>query len=258
MLQLVSHVEGNAMRLAAAAAAASRAQGDSWKQVATAAGITEASARARWGGAKAARLIADTTPVTRQRTRPAVHPRLPLADSVLLPATGGARERARMLGRALQVLRQRSERSIEHLAQSADVPVTAVCMVLEGEAVAPWPLTYLLTDRMGGEPQDLRWLWQRAWYGSPRSALSGDYGDVQAILRGAHVAAGAPELPVVADQAGLTTEEAAAILDGSLVPDWPVLCRLAACLGADPDDLTPVRVPRQERARLPEEGRHDS
>ncbi len=254
VLELTAQVQGNAVRLTVALAAVARAGGATWDEVAAAAGISSASARARWGGPKAARLVAGASPTAVHRPRSAIYWTAPIANNGFLPAAPAVRERARMLGSALKVLQQRSPLSIEQLARMADVPLAAVYMALDGQAVAPWPTTYTLADLLGGEPGELRWLWERAWHGSVRLSPADEFGALSTVLRGARLGAGAPALPAISEQAGLAFEETAAIFDGGVEPDWPTLCRLVNCFGVSPEELRTLRVSEQRRIPFGAEG----
>lgn len=257
VLQLASQVEGNAVRLAAAAAVVAHAEGMDWEEIDSAAGTTEASARARWGGAKAARLLAGGSPTAGQRTWPVTRRTVSITDDLLLPAAPmvpAVPQHAHMLGNALKTLQQRSGLSPQCLARGAEMPLVAVHLMLQGRVVAPWALTYALTDLLGGEPEEVRWLWERAWHKTLRYELADRPGALSAVLRGAHLAAGAPELSGVDERAGLAPEEAAAVLAGRTEPDWDVFSRLFASLGGDPQDLQPSWMPRKGRARTSEAG----
>ncbi|SFY51988.1 helix-turn-helix domain-containing protein [Streptomyces sp. F-1] len=251
VFHLAGQAKESAGRLETAAAAVARAEGKEWSEIGAAAGITEASARARWGGAKAAKLLAGTTAGAGRTAQPPVHRIRPYEDRVLVPAVSAVREQAHRLGNALKTLQQRSGLSLEHLASRAEAPLAHVQLVIEGQAVAPWPLTYVLADLLGGDPADVRWLWERAWYGTSRLDPVGRPGALSAILRGARLAAGAPELSVVSGRAGLAPQEAASLLEGRIEPDWDVFSRLFTSLGGDAEVLRPPRVPAQGKGPEP-------
>ncbi|MDN3265732.1 helix-turn-helix transcriptional regulator [Streptomyces sp. CSDS2] len=237
VFRLADQVQGNAVRLAAAAAAFHRSEGATWQEVAAAAGVSEASARATWGGVTAARLLASAPAGAEQRTR-LTHRTVSFADFVVLPVAVGMRQRGRALSAALETLRKRSGLGFEDLAHRADMPLAAVHLIMEGTAVPTWSVTYVLADLLGGEPGALKWLWERAWHGTPRHHPA-DGDQLLAALRGAHLAAGGPGFSVVGGRAGLTPEETEAVIEGRTEPDWPVLARLFDSLGVDPDELRP-------------------
>jgi hypothetical protein len=98
--------------------------------------------------------------------------------------------------------------------------------------IAPWPVVYMLSHVLGGDPQELRWLWQHAW-GQP---APGDVYDsperLRAALRGARLAAGLPDLAASCPP-DRDVAEVEAVFDGQAVPDWPLISEILTVLGAD-------------------------
>ncbi|WP_268240295.1 helix-turn-helix domain-containing protein [Streptomyces kronopolitis] len=193
--------------------------------------MSEGQARARWGGPRSAqRLTArDPAPWAGQP-----HSLPPGACGAATRPDRGARQAAAALGRALRTLRARSGLDLDDVAAEAGMPLFAVRWVLEGQVVVPWTATYTLVHLLGGQPGDLRLLWQSASQSVPRVPDAPRLGSqIAAGLRGARLAAGYPTAAAVSPP-GLTEAEAEAVFDGRLVPEWRVLCEMLLWLGADP------------------------
>ncbi|MFJ8697593.1 hypothetical protein [Streptomyces roseolilacinus] len=232
VLELTERLRQDADCLAAVAADAARQRGWAWQEVASAAALSEASARARWGGVRVSRLVAGRVPLT--SARPAHRePPAPMAGEFTVrpaaPAAGGA---AQALGAALRTLYERSGAGLSRVSSITDLPIPVLTPMLEGRTVAPWPVVYMLSHVLGGEPQELRWLWQHAW-GQP---APGDVHDsperLRAALRGARLAAGLPDLAASCPP-DRDVAEVRAVFDGGAVPDWPVISEVLTVLGAD-------------------------
>ncbi|GHA18732.1 hypothetical protein ACFOOM_32665 [Streptomyces echinoruber] len=254
MFELAFQAQREAVRLVAAVTVVASAEGKEWREIAEAAGTTEASARAHWGGAKAAELLAETSSTAGRRTQPTTRMAMAFTDGVLLPVVLAMQQGAQLLGNALKTLQRNLGVSPEELTQRAEVPVPAVHLVVDGQAVAPWTLTYVLIDLMEDDPEEIKWLWERAWYGRCHRDLAAGLGTLSAAFRGARIAAGTPELSAVSRRAGLAPEEAVALFEGRTNPDRSVFSLLIASLGADPEGLWPPQVPQHMTMREPQSG----
>ncbi|MEU2794423.1 hypothetical protein [Streptomyces sp. NPDC007100] len=220
---------------AAAAVVEARSEGAEWAEIADAAGVNEASARARWGGAKANRTLARY----QQAGGGEVEPRSGLLairqclGSDVLPVPPMAEEAVRRLAKALATLRRASQTELSTIAARLVLPISLVALVFEGQGLPSWPVTYMLTEAVGGSPADLRLLWERAWGTESNTSLTAPQ-RLPAALRGAHLVAGAPEVSSLCAEAGLDAAVVTAALEGRKVPDWDVLRELITCLGAEP------------------------
>ncbi|MDK1349109.1 hypothetical protein QNO09_38880 [Streptomyces sp. 378] len=234
VLELTAGLREDADCLAAVAVDAARHHGWAWGEVASAAGLSEASARARWGGVRVSRLVSARVPL--YSALPA-HRELP--PSAVYPETDvqaegkGAPVAARELCTALRTLYERSGVSHRRVSDSTGLPVAVVTSVLDGHMVPSWPETYLLTHAAGGDPQDMRPLWQHAWGMPSPNEMRNSGGDLGAALLGARLAAGFPD-PATVCPPNLDPAEARMTLQGELVLDWPALSDLLVRLGADP------------------------
>ncbi|MFI1112862.1 helix-turn-helix domain-containing protein [Streptomyces physcomitrii] len=138
VVRLTDCLQQDSIALVAAVVDEKRAQGQTWVEIAGQAGRTSTSARARWGGGRVREM---------------------LSARAMSEAEPGSRAR---LGRALRLLRRRSGISLAHLARVTGLPGAVIASLLRGDAVASWPETYMLTHALGGEPKDIRSLWELA------------------------------------------------------------------------------------------------
>ncbi|MGW8452461.1 helix-turn-helix domain-containing protein [Streptomyces niveus] len=227
---VAGHIARDAECLAAVAVDAAVRRGESWQDVADATGVSRASATARWGGTRTSGLLAARVPppviLSASTDSPACatcavpRPR----SSVRAPGAG------RNLGAALRTLRGRSRVTLAEVAALTGLSLEAVTDMVEGRTVASWPETYTVTHVLRGHPQDLLHLWECA-SGDRLHAGGSDTDRLAAALRGAWLAAGAPNLAVAFD---VDAEEARATLCGQVVPPWPTVKSLLAGLRADP------------------------
>ncbi|MGW4345359.1 hypothetical protein ACWEL8_09805 [Streptomyces sp. NPDC004690] len=237
VLALAARIAEDVDCLVAAAVADRRTAGRPWADVAVAAQMSEGSARARWGGRQGARRLASREPMPWAHRAHGV----PQAAAVATRRSAeGAQRSAAALARALRTLHQRSGTGLDQVAGEAGVPLSVVRGVLEGEVVAPWPVTFVLAHLLGGQPADLRLLWASAAKPDGHETRSSSPGaSLGAGLRGARLAAGCPDAALVRP-AGLSEAEAEATFAGRLVPRWSVLCELLARLDADPEPFEKV------------------
>ncbi|WP_199931047.1 hypothetical protein [Streptomyces sp. CB02923] len=236
MLDLAARLREDALCYAAAAVIEARSEGSGWIEIADAAGATEASVRARWGGAKAQTILARRQSATdgevKLRSRPFTAGQGSGCD--VLPVPPVAEEAVRHLAKALTTLRHMSDVELTAVAERTVLPVSLVALVCEGRALPSWPVTYMLAEATGGAPGDLRLLWERAWGPEPFTPLNSPQ-RLSAALRGAHLAAGAPELSCLCAQADLDAAVVGAALDGRTMPAWDTIRALLTHLGAEPD-----------------------
>ncbi|WP_069628976.1 helix-turn-helix domain-containing protein [Streptomyces niveus] len=227
---LAGHIARDAECLTAVAVDSAVRRGESWQDVAAAAGVSRASATARWGGSRTSALLAARVPPPMilsastdspsGTSRAVPHPR----------SSGQAPGARRNLGAALRTLRGRSRVSLSEVAAVTGLPLETVTDMVEGRTVVSWPETYTVTHALRGQPQDLLHLWECA-SGDRLPGGGGSTGRLAAALRGAWLAAGAPSLAVASD---VDVAQARAALCGRVVPSWPTVRVLLAGLGADP------------------------
>ena len=239
---LARHIAREAECLAAVAVDVALRRGESWQDIATAAGVSRASATARWGGSRASDLLAARMPTPMLLTEDGNFPAgaTSAAPRGTHPHSPGrvAPGACRNLGAALRTLRKASRASLTETAAVTGLSLTAVSDMVEGRAVASWPETYTVAHVLGGEPEDLRHLWECA--SGQRLPMSWSSTDrLAAALRGAWLAAGAPSLTIASD---VNVAVARAALRGQAVPPWPVVTALLAELGVSPGMFEPLWV----------------
>lgn len=110
-----------------------------------------------------------------------------------------------------------------------------------------------MTHAAGGDPQDMRLLWQYAWGMPSPNEMRSSAGDLGAALRGARLAAGFPD-PAIVCPPNLGVAEARMALEGELVPDWPALSDILVRLGADPSRFEQLWVAARSAQRAIREG----
>ncbi|MGW2858197.1 helix-turn-helix domain-containing protein [Streptomyces sp. NPDC001205] len=240
--ELMARVRGVADELecyAAAAVSDARARGMSWESVGQAAFIAPVTARARWRQAEITRLF------QRHREQHA-------ARDVEAPPTGQVRQltdeaslaQARgthSLAGALTFLLRHSSLSIKEVAGRTGLSPSYVSRIVAGERVPTWEAVWDLARALGGDPADLRALWEGA-QGLTRPArppLDEAVERLGAALRGVYLAAGCPGYERVSQLTEGVVD--AAIVEGALlgqvVPCWETTSALLTALHARPCDL---------------------
>ncbi|WP_371790314.1 helix-turn-helix domain-containing protein [Streptomyces sp. NBC_01471] len=232
---LAERIAWDAKCLVAVAVDTALRRGDSWQDIAVAAGVNRASATARWGGSRVSELLAARLPPPMILRAAADFPArpVPCAPRVPCPRTSGrvAPGARRDLGAALRTLRRASRTSLSEAAAVTGQTLEQITDIVEGRTVRSWPVTYTVAHALGGEPQDLLHLWEHA--SGERLATHGSNGTdrLAAALRGAWLAAGGPSPAIVSD---VDVAVARATLCGRVVPPWPMVSALLAGFGADP------------------------
>ncbi|MBC3844684.1 helix-turn-helix transcriptional regulator [Streptacidiphilus sp. 4-A2] len=212
---------------AAAAVHEARVFGDSWADVALAAGVSADTARERWSEGRVRRLM------DRRSSQPArVRGSGGRVGGKVVQPRGGS---VLGLAGALSFLLRRSELTMHEVAQQAGVSASFVSRILTGERVPSWQVAHMLASVLGGDPEDLRFLWESAQglVGCPRQPLEQAVARLHAAVRGLYLAAGRPDLRRLCSRAqgGITADLAQAVLAGACVPDWRATAALAAGLG---------------------------
>ncbi|MFG2402614.1 helix-turn-helix domain-containing protein [Streptomyces lydicus] len=228
---------------AAAAVHDARVAGSGWETVASAAGVSVATARERWGERRVRRLLArrarQQCPCLPPRTE--TQPPAESADSS--PAKAGkdptlAGRAVHKLGSALSHLQRQSGMTIYQAAQQADLSASYVSRVLAGERVPGWPVVHMLATIFGGRAGEFRILWESAQGVSypSRQDVQGAAQRLQDALRGLYLAASCPEVEHLSGR-GLSAQVAGEALRGEVVPDWPTTSALVPRLGGHPGGI---------------------
>ncbi|MEF3119228.1 helix-turn-helix transcriptional regulator [Streptomyces chrestomyceticus] len=233
-----------------------RADGTRWETVAEAAGISESTARRKWGRAAArpkttpapppapaARAAAALPP---QRGAPTSPPGPPpsAADDHGPPHPAPGLTSLQQFASALSHLQRSSGKVVRDIATAAGVSASYVSRVISGERLPSWSVARRITVACDGDPTALRTLWCAARGIAPSAKVTTEdaVGALHAALRGLYLSAGRPDpyLLHTQCQGALSEEQITDVFDGQYLPDWPVLGRLVLALEGRPDALHPL------------------
>ncbi|MGW0902905.1 helix-turn-helix domain-containing protein [Streptomyces sp. NPDC002853] len=243
LLECAALVEREVACYIAAAVHDARRSGLGWEEVSQAAGVGVQAASSRWSETKVRRLLSRRA---REQGRERVGRQRPVPELELLPDGPGAAPRAllpaRALGRALSYLQRRSQVSSSEAARQADLSSSYISRVLAGERTPVWPVAHMLATIFGGDPAELRILWEDAKgiRHPSRQSVTAAAGRLHAALRGMYLAAACPDLEGLCASTALPAQVAAAVLEGDLIPDWPTTALLVGRLTADPAAIRPL------------------
>ncbi|MFC8871810.1 hypothetical protein ACFUAC_29885 [Streptomyces sp. NPDC057148] len=233
-LDLTARLHQDAECLAAVAVDSARCNGWTWTEVATAAGLSTAAARARWGGVRVQRLVSERAQLSMSEPTDRHLPLPASSNETGAPSAAASKDSAvQELGTALRTLHARSGVSLQFVSDITGLSLPVITAMFDGCRVLSWPETYMLSHALGGDPQDLQLLWHWAQgVPLPTGAVTGP-GRLGAALRGAQLAAGLPDIAASCPP-GLSVAESCAALAGEAAPDWPLLSGFLVRLGADP------------------------
>ena len=240
---------------AAAVADARLRDGATWKEIADAALCRPGTARNRWRLTEVQRRLARRTAARNEaiapgqtRSAPPVMPRrmttTPAAGMARREASGSAIPgSARLLAEALSQLHRQSGKTISGLSREIGVSPSYVSRVLSGQRLPSWPVTGHLARSCGGEPGELRALWESARGIRMPDQAGAQAGPVfRAALRGLYLAAGRPALEHLraSSHGVLTTQVLQDLVEGGCPPDWATVGRFVALLEGQPADIRPL------------------
>ncbi|MEU1690024.1 helix-turn-helix transcriptional regulator [Streptomyces hirsutus] len=215
-----------------------RQSGVSWEEVAKAASLSAATARVRWGEMQVMRrLQRRSVERTAARQAPAAVPDAPPREG--REAVGRA---SRQLAAALSQLHQDSGLMIREVAASTELSPSYVSRILSVDRTPSWPVVRQLVETFGGDPLELRVLWEIA-QGVPPAPQ--DFIDaatrLNGVLRGLYLAAGCPSVKTVCEQSNGALDEAAVeeVLKGTEVPTWEDTGRFVTAVSGHPADIRP-------------------
>ncbi|MEV6048399.1 helix-turn-helix domain-containing protein [Streptomyces xanthochromogenes] len=177
---------------------------------------------------------------------PRIHPRHPIPASPPPPrAAGGSPGRpgpptdtpAATLTRALSHLHRESGLTFRALAEVVRVDPSYVSRIMTGERTPTWKVTRTIAAACGGDPEELRPLWDAA-----RGYHVAQPHSLHAALRGLHLATGhlSPDALCARARQPLFQDDVVAVLSGTQVPDWPVIDRLVTALGGEATAIRPL------------------
>lgn len=228
----------------AAAVQDARNQGTSWEQVAEAAQLSATTARTRWPEGRVKERLkrrAAERAVLRQPAAPLVDGPDTAEGS---PQSQAAERASAKLASALSHLHRASDLTIREVAGQTSLSPSYISRILSGERTPQWSVVATLAELFGGEPDELRVLFESAHglMAPTRHAMPDAVARLQAALRGLHLAAGRPQSGVIrkASHGTLSTQAIGEILAGVMVPGWEQTAALVTALGGWPADVRPL------------------
>ncbi|MBL1120481.1 helix-turn-helix domain-containing protein [Streptomyces sp. 110] len=229
----------------AAAVQDARSKGAGWGSVADAANVSTTTARTTWAESKVRRQLERRAADRAERRPRAAAPHAEGLSPEQGKALSQASERASAkLASALLYLHQASGLTIKCVAQHTSLSPSHVSRLLSGERTPTWSVLCTLVRLCGGDPADLRVLFENAHGLVPltRHAVPDAAERLLAALQGLYLAAGRPEYGRVrhASHGVLTTQDIRDILEGQMVPTWEATSALVSALDAWPADIRPL------------------
>ncbi|MET9116060.1 helix-turn-helix transcriptional regulator [Streptomyces longwoodensis] len=228
----------------AAAVQDARNQAMSWEQVAEAAQLSATTARTRWPEGRVKERL------KRRAAQRAVlrQPGAPLMDdpdaAERSPRSQAAERASAKLASALSHLHRASDLTVREVAEQTSLSPSYISRILSGERTPQWPVVSALAELFGGEPDELRVLFDSAHglVAPTRHAIPDAVARLRAALRGLHLAAGRPHSGVIrkASHGTLSTQAIGEILGGVMVPGWEQTAALVTALGGWPADVRPL------------------
>lgn len=139
--------------------------------------------------------------------------------------------------RALSHLQRTSEKTLRTLGREAGVDPSYVSRVLSGERLPSWKVARKLATACGGDPEDLRPLWDAA-----RGYRVVQPASLHAALRGLHLSAARPDATLIRERTDntLSVEDITGMLNGTRVPDWDEVDHLVGALHGQADTIRPL------------------
>uniref|UniRef100_UPI003F4982FC helix-turn-helix domain-containing protein n=1 Tax=Streptomyces chartreusis TaxID=1969 RepID=UPI003F4982FC len=142
---------------------------------------------------------------------------------------------AAVLTRALSHLQRLSGKPLRELADDSGVSASYVSRVLSGERCPSWKVARLLTLACAGDPAEIQPLWAAARGQVPTQRQS-----LPAALRGLHLAAARPCTDELGEHTRLTPHAITGMFNGTALPAWEDVEKLAHALNAEAQPLRPL------------------
>ncbi|MGA5823498.1 helix-turn-helix domain-containing protein [Kitasatospora sp. NPDC094028] len=177
------------------------------------------------------------------------------AEGEAPPGRTAERRDTACLSRALSHLQRASGTTFRTLSTATGVSPSYVSRVLSGHKMPSWPVARAITERCGGNPADVRILWETAQGARPRppvirrndaDLIAEALATLRSAMRGLHLAAFSPPPTLVCERVDgpLTPREVTGLLDdhatAASLPDWPVIRGVVGALNADADMVRPL------------------
>jgi len=219
-----------------------------WRVIAEILDVSQSTARKNWSNERAVRRLAQRQRRNAQRSsRPATFeqrppsPEQPPAPDERPPGLAPPSAPWDQLSSALSHLHQACGKPVRVLAQEASVSSSYISRLLTGERLPTWSMAQQLTVSCGGDPAEIRPLWEAARGLRPRLLTDTAAAELTATVRGLHLAAQRPSPARVCalSHLPLDPDDVIALLDGT-TPDWPVVESVIGVLRGRPEDVRPL------------------
>ncbi|ARF83296.1 helix-turn-helix domain-containing protein [Kitasatospora aureofaciens] len=252
-LELVAQLRDEVDALTAAVVLQARERRVRWPMVAEILEVSADTARSRWSLERGGRLLQLHQQRRRAASQAAARRRADAERKRHGPGlhalpVGAPTDPEAQLTSALSHLQRASGKSIRRVAEETELSASFVSRLFSGERFPSWPTVEQVVSVLGGEPEQVRTLWQAArgeelprpfLPGRPTARAEAAAG-LQAAVQGLHLASARPSEREIASRAPrpVTTTQVASVLHGSLV-DWPVVAAVVEALRGHPDQVRP-------------------
>ncbi|MEV7091198.1 helix-turn-helix transcriptional regulator [Streptomyces sp. NPDC093085] len=162
-------------------------------------------------------------------------PRRPAGGTGGMDGSAPGQGPAAILTSALSHLQRISGKTHKTLALDARVDPSYISRILSGERMPSWKVTRCMTLSCGGDPAELRPLWDAA-----RGYRVARPSTLHAALRGLHLAAAQPTVDHLHTRTRLPAADITAALHGGRLPDWPTVKGLVTALHGQPESIRPL------------------
>lgn len=257
VLQLYTNLMRDVADFGAVAVRQAREYGASWDQIGAVLSMTGSAARSRWPEAKVERTLRQrelrrTSRGTQTEPGKPSHTTQPVPAPIRNTAGGAPPGPHAQLAKALSHLQRTSNKSVRAIAREISVSPSYISRLLIGERRPSWAVATRFIQACGGNPEDVRPLWDKTHARQPPPAMppAGEEfteaaATLQATLRGMYLAAAEPDPPLLCNVPGtnLTPPQVKSLLNTpqpQLLLHWPAIDGLVTALRGQPDEVRPL------------------
>ncbi|MEV7384103.1 helix-turn-helix domain-containing protein [Streptomyces lydicus] len=253
----------------AAAIRRGRLQGDPWKTLAQPMNVSQERLRKKWTEDKLDRRL-NRRRSNREHLPSTTHHRTPTKDTVSPTTDPDGSCVPTMTPRyqfanALSCLQRQTGRTIKETASDAGVSASYLSRIVNGSRLPSWNIAERITQTCSGDLAELRDLWEAAQRPPAPDTDNRPPAPCQrqeaqrafhAALRGIYLGANRPHLWALrrAMHDTISIGTLALTLQGSYIPDWPVVARLIFALHGRPADLRPLWQAAQQEEPPDQDG----
>ncbi|MFE7582892.1 helix-turn-helix domain-containing protein [Streptomyces gardneri] len=232
----------------AAVVARGRARGDSWMQIAEAAGSGAESYRKKWTQDKVSRRL--TRAREARRDRQAASGRPDAADRAGCAPLPPAQTPGEQFAAAMVSLQRSTGLTIKDTASRIGVSPSYVSRILAGTRRPSWPIVEAFVETCEGRSLEMRALWEAAQRtpDHQQEPVPEDPDEARAqlhtALRALYLAADRPDLWDVKRAVSTGTKpsirEISLALNGTRIPDWETTAKIIMALRGSPAEFRPL------------------